>query len=95
MKLEAPSLEDLMSQWDKDAKIDLIEAKNELIRIPLIHSKYNKYLSLHNLSARKCAIEYNRVKKIKWQYYTGKLDQEELDKLGWEPFRFTLMVTTI
>lgn len=90
MKLEAPSLEDLMSQWDKDAKIDLIEAKNELIRIPLIHSKYNKYLSLHNLSARKCAIEYNRVKKIKWQYYTGKLDQEELDKLGWEPFRFTL-----
>ena len=23
-------------------------------------------------------------------YYNGKLDQDELDKLGWEPFRFTL-----
>ena len=30
------------------------------------------------------------MKKLKWMYFTGKLDQEELDKLGWEPFRFTL-----
>lgn len=90
MKLEAPAMEELTNQWDKDSKIDLVEAKEELIRIPVLHSKYNKYLMLHNLATKKCVLDFNKLKKLKWMYYTGKLDQEELEKLGWEPFRFTL-----
>jgi len=31
-----------------------------------------------------------RMRKLKWEYYTGKMSQEELDEQGWEPFRFTL-----
>jgi hypothetical protein len=90
MKLEPPSAETLMDQWEKDSKIDLVEAKTEIIRIPVLHSKYNRYLMLHNLAVKKCVLDYNKMKKIKWMYYNGKLDQEELDKYGWEPFRFTL-----
>ena len=90
MAIETPPLEELLKQWEKDSEIDTTEPGKEILRIPLIHNKYNKYLALHNLSSRKCALEYNRVKKLKWMYYSGKLDQEELDKLGWEPFRFTL-----
>ena len=45
---------------------------------------------MHTLSARKCAFEYDKVKKLKWEYYTGTLDEDELQKLGWEPFRFVL-----
>ena len=90
MKIEAPTIEELISQWDKDANVDTTEPGKEILRIPLLHSKYNKYLSLHNLSGKKCALEFNKIKKLKWLYYSGKLDQEELDKLGWEPFRFTL-----
>ena len=90
MTIETPPLEDIMKQWEKDSDVDSTEPGKEIIRIPLLHNKYNKYLSLHNLSAKKAAIEYDRIKKLKWMYFTGKLDQEELDKLGWEPFRFTL-----
>jgi hypothetical protein len=90
MKIETPTIEELISQWEKDADVDTTEPGKEILRIPLLHSKYNKYLSLHNLSGKKCALEYNKIKKLKWLYYTGKMDQEELDKLGWEPFRFTL-----
>lgn len=90
MAIETPPLEEIMKQWEKDSDIDSTEPGKEIIRIPLLHNKYNKYLSLHNLSAKKAAIEYDRIKKLKWMYFTGKLDQEELDKLGWEPFRFTL-----
>ena len=90
MKIEAPTIEELISQWEKDANVDTTEPGKEILRIPLLHSKYNKYLSLHNLSGKKIALEYNKIKKLKWLYYTGKMDQEELDKLGWEPFRFTL-----
>jgi hypothetical protein len=30
------------------------------------------------------------MRKLKWEYYTGKLSQEELEEHGWEPFQFTL-----
>ncbi len=90
MKLEPPSLENLMEQWEKDSEVDSTEPGKEILRIPILHNKYNKFMSLHNLAAKRASFEYDRVKKLKWMYFTGKLDQEELDKLGWEPFRFTL-----
>ena len=90
MAIDTPPLETIIEQWEKDSDVDSTEPGKEIIRIPLLHNKYNKFLSLHNLSAKKAAIEYDRMKKLKWMYFTGKLDQEELDKLGWEPFRFTL-----
>ena len=90
MTIQTPPLEAIIEQWEKDSDVDSTEPGKEIIRIPLLHNKYNKFLSLHNLSAKKAAIEYDRMKKLKWMYYTGKLDQDELDKLGWEPFRFTL-----
>lgn len=90
MKLQAPSLESLITQWEKDSVIDQTEPGKEIIRIPLLHNKFNKYMALHNLATKRAALEYDRVKKLKWLYYSGKLDQDDLDKLGWEPFRFTL-----
>ena len=90
MKIETPPLESIMEQWEKDSDVDATEPGKEILRIPLLHNKYNKYLSLHNLSAKRAGLEYDKIKKLKWMYYTGKLDQDELDKLGWEPFRFTL-----
>jgi len=88
--METIPFEEIVKQWEKDSEIDITEPGKEILRTPILHNKYNKYLALHNLSARKVAIEIDRIKKLKWMYYTGKLDQEELDKLGWEPFRFTL-----
>jgi hypothetical protein len=90
MKIETPPLESIMEQWERDSDVDATEPGKEILRIPLLHNKYNKYLSLHNLSAKRAGLEFDKIKKLKWMYYTGKLDQDELDKLGWEPFRFTL-----
>ena len=30
------------------------------------------------------------MKRLKWEYYTGKLDDDTLKRHGWEPFPFTL-----
>jgi hypothetical protein len=30
------------------------------------------------------------MKKVKWEYYTGKLDDDDLKERGWEPFPFVL-----
>ena len=28
---------------------------------------------------------------MKWEYYTGKLDQDQLDEYGWEPFQLKIL----
>ena len=83
-------LEKILSEWEKDAVIDQTEPSKELIRIPLLHSKYLNYLTKHKLASKKSNFDYLRMRKIKWEYYTGKLSQEELNEYGWEPFQFTL-----
>lgn len=88
--LEVPTLDQLTADWDADAVIDLLDPGKELIRIPLIHSKYNKYLTLYRLAARRRESEIAKLRKQKWMYYNGKLGQVELASLKLEPFPFTL-----
>jgi hypothetical protein len=88
--MNAPAIETIMSEWEKDTKIDTTEPGKEIIRIPLLHNKYNKYLSTHNLASKKAHFEYNKLRKVKWMYYNGKMSSDELEKYGWEQFPFTL-----
>lgn len=90
MDLKAPSLEFLIENWNADANIDSTDPSKEIIRIPILHSKYNKFLSLHKLAEKRASFEYDKVKKLKWAYYTGKMTQEELLANNWEPFQFIL-----
>ena len=68
MKIETPPLESLMEQWERDSEVDTTEPGKEILRIPLLHNKYNKYLSLHNLAAKRSALEFDKLKKTKWEY---------------------------
>ena len=83
-------LDDLLAMWTKDSEIDRTEPGKALLDIPKLHSKYLNILSNHRLLIRECEFKYNRMKKIKWEYYTGKMDDEALKKHGWEPFPYIL-----
>jgi Recombination, repair and ssDNA binding protein UvsY len=89
-KIETPPLEAIIEAWTKDSELDSTEPGKEILRIPILHNKYNKFLTLHNLSAKKAGYDYAKMRKIKWQYYNGKMSQDDLTKYGWEPFQFTL-----
>jgi hypothetical protein len=84
------NLERVLKMWEKDAEIDQTEPGKELIRIPILHNKYLTILTNQKLAAKRINFEYLKMRKVKWEYYTGKLSQEELDHRGWEPFRYTL-----
>lgn len=90
MAIKAPSIESIMENWERDSKIDQTDPGTEMIRIPVLHNKYNKFLTLHNLASKRAGLELQKLKKLKWAYYTGKMDQDELQKHGWEPFPFVL-----
>jgi hypothetical protein len=83
-------LDELLNMWAKDSVIDRTEPGKELINIPQLHSKYLNVLSRHRLLSKEAEFKYNKMKKLKWEYYTGKLDKDQLDKHGWEPFPFVL-----
>lgn len=83
-------LESILEHWKKDAVIDQTEPGREIINIPLLHSKYLNMLMEHKMALKKAQFDYYRMKKLKWEYYTGKLTEEELSVRGWDPFPFTL-----
>jgi len=84
------NLEQVLENWKRDAEIDQTEPGKELIRIPLLHNKYLTILTKHKIASKKAHFDYLRMRKIKWEYYTGKMSQEELEEYGWQPFQFTL-----
>jgi len=84
------NIEQILNHWEKDSVIDSTEPGKELIRIPILHNKYLTMLIKHKLASKKANFDYLRLKKVKWEYYTGKLSREELEEHGWEQFKFTL-----
>lgn len=84
------SLEELLNEWKTDSIINPTEPSRELLNIPKLHSKYLSILSNNKMLVKKLEFKYNKMKKIKWEYYTGKLDDDTLNQYGWEPFPFVL-----
>jgi len=83
-------LDELMTEWSKDTEIDRTEPGKALLDIPKLHSKYLTILSRHKLLSKEAEFKYNQLKKTKWEYYTGKMGPEELQKFGWQQFPFVL-----
>lgn len=83
-------LDELLEMWKKDAEVDRTEPGKALLDIPKLHSKYLNILTRHKLLQKESEFKFSKMKKIKWEYYTGKMDQDDLAKYGWDPFPYTL-----
>jgi hypothetical protein len=83
-------LEDIESLWQQDCFIDRTSLEQESLKIPLLHSKYYKIYLREKIQLKAEEGEYDQFYKIKHEYYTGKLSQEDLAQYGWEPFQFIL-----
>ena len=84
------NLESILKMWERDAEMDQTEPSKELLKIPTLHSKYLNILTKHKIASKKAQFDYLRMKKIKIEYFGGRLSKEELDEHGWEPFQFVL-----
>lgn len=79
-------LDDYKDMASKDARIDMADLATESVNVPQLHSKWLNFFTDERLLLRRLTNEQKRLNKQKWEYYTGKLSQEELAELGWEPF---------
>jgi hypothetical protein len=94
--MSAISLDDLEAMWAADAKMDLTEPSKEMTRIPVLHAKYRKHLNHHTLMVKKLLGEAKRLEQVKFDYYSGDLNNpEDLAEYGLDPWPKKVLRTDI
>ena len=84
-------LKEIMNQAERDLQVDPTELDIASLNIPQLHNKYLNYLRNETMAYKRLRTDYKRLYRVKWEYYTGKLDEETLKELGWEPFQLHIL----
>lgn len=80
-------LTDLQEEWKKDSVISETDLGSESVKTAKLHSKYLTLLSNTRLQVRKSESDYLLLRRVKYRYYRGELDQNELDAKGWDQWQ--------
>jgi hypothetical protein len=69
-------LDDIQKMVEVDFKLHPDELHVDAIKSPNLHTKYLKIFYAEKKLLKALVVEYNRIKKEQWEYYTGKADPE-------------------
>ena len=83
--------EEIQKLWTSDCNIDETELAQESVKIPQLHNKYLIFYSNEKLRIKTQRFEHSKLVKLKKEYYGGKMSQEELEAIDWEPFQHKLL----
>lgn len=75
-------LENIISEWEKDSKIDPFNLGNESIAIPLLHHKYYQIYLAEKAQYFAYESQYRKLKLLKYEFYTQGPTKPEHD--GWQ-----------
>lgn len=89
------TFDELKSMMETDSKVDRINLDSEAINIPAIHNKYLKILMDLKMDYRKAERAMQLMRKLKWEYYTGKMSKEDLAKQGWDACQLRILKTDL
>ena len=87
--------EEIQKLWSGDCEIDETELSQESVKIPQLHNKYLIFFHDERLRLRNMKFEYGKLLKLKREYYSGRMTEEEMEALDWEPFQFKLLKADI
>jgi hypothetical protein len=88
--MDRMTLEALNNEWQNDSKIDSTEPGKELLRNPNLHSKYAEQLMRHSLALKGQRLAYNALRRLRSDYYNGRMTQADLEKNGLQQFPLVL-----
>ena len=81
-------LNDILTQWEEDCKIDNMKLDDASRETPNLHAKYLRMLTEAKLNLKRSEFKQKTLLKEKWLYYNGKMSQDELEEKGWDPDPF-------
>ena len=81
-------IEQIMKEWEKDCRIDPISLDETSRQTTELHAKYLSMLSHTKLKLKQAEFKQKELMLAKWKWYNGKMSQEEMLSLGWDPDPF-------
>lgn len=79
------TLDDYLTEWQTDAELDLSALDEAARNVPLLHAKWWKFYTRERLRFKAIDSQYKILYRQKWEYFLGKLDDVERERLGWPP----------
>lgn len=89
------TLDEIQAAWKQDSSLDRTELGEESLKIPQLHSKYFNMFSQERLMMKKMDTDYKRLLRLKHEYYTGVISEEDLREQKWEPFMLKILRTDL
>ena len=85
------TLDDIRKELEKDTRIDDSALDAESLRIPQLHNKYLNFLMEERLCLARYENDVAVILRDKWEYYTGKMSEDQMRSRGWEPFALKIL----
>lgn len=95
MTIKSFTADSILQQWQEDADIDPIELGDASRNNPKLHAKYLEIYFLEKARLLSLQDQLKRMKKIRFEYWEGKLSYEEIKKRGWEPQPLKILRTDL
>ena len=83
--------EEIQKEWTHDCPIDETELSQESVKIPQLHNKYLILFHDERLRFRTMKFDHSKLLKVKREYFSGRMDETELEAYDWEPFQYKLL----
>jgi len=78
------TIDEVLKEWEVDARIDENKLDQTSIDNALLHGKYLRYYTDASFALKKVNLDLAILKRDLWLYYHGKMHKDDLDKRGWE-----------
>ena len=83
--------EEIQKLWSGDCHIDETELSQESVKIPQLHNKYLILFHDEKLRLRTMKFDHSKLLIVKREYFSGRMDETELEAYDWEPFQYKLL----
>jgi len=89
------TIEEILTKWETEAKIDMSNISKEAANIPMLHISYYRMYVNESLRVEKIRANIARLRNLKKRYYRGELDQNELKEHNWPQFNLKILKSEI
>ena len=78
------NLEQILEMWSEDSSLPRDNLDEVSRTTPKLHAKYLTILSQTKLRLKKAEMDQKSLLKLKWLWYNGKMDEEQIKTLNWD-----------
>lgn len=79
------TLDALHAEWSVDQELDFSYPDKVIRQVPLLHGKWWQFYTTERQRYLGVKQEHDSLKRAKFDWYLGRMDDEERLRLGWPP----------